>query len=123
MSFLRHKQIYQSDVFDRRTQGGVVSGFAPGTIVSMSLQPAIPWRVALLQGPPPLYQPMFIVDPVVGTVNHHPTGAGEFSTGTMGNFQPVLTPLAEARPLDEPVAGAMERPVWQCRHTRGPTMV
>jgi len=29
--------------------------------------------------------------PAVGTVNHHLAGAGEFSTGTLGNFQPALT--------------------------------
>ena len=30
----------------------------------------------------------------VSTVKHHFTGAGEFSTGRMGNFQPELTPDA-----------------------------
>ena len=32
-----------------QTQGEAVSGFAPGLIVLMSLQPDIPWRVALQQ--------------------------------------------------------------------------
>lgn len=27
-----------------------------------------------------------------GVYQHHLTGAGEFSTGEMGNFQPALTP-------------------------------
>jgi hypothetical protein len=30
---------------------------APNAIASMSLQLAIPWRVALQQSPPPLHQP------------------------------------------------------------------
>ena len=70
---------------------GTRSGFAPGLIVPMSLQPAIPRRVALQQSPPPLHQPESIVNPPAGTVNHHLPGAGEFSTGGMGNFQPALT--------------------------------
>jgi hypothetical protein len=66
-------------------------GFAPSPIVSMSLQPAIPRRVGLHQSPPPLYQPISMLNPPAETVNHHLTGAGEFSTGRMGNFQPELT--------------------------------
>jgi hypothetical protein len=31
------------------------------------------------------------LNPPAETVNHHLTGAGEFSTGRMGIFQPVLT--------------------------------
>jgi hypothetical protein len=72
-------------------KGGVVSGFALGLIVLMSLRPAIPRRVALLHCSPPLHQPFVMVNGVAGTVNHHLTGAGEFSTGTLGNFQPELT--------------------------------
>src|SRR5208337_4403585 len=34
---------------------------ASRTIVSMSLRPAIPWRVGLHQSPPPLHQPMTIL--------------------------------------------------------------
>jgi len=66
-------------------------GFAPGTHRLMSLRPAIPWRGALLHCPPPLYQPMSILNRLVGTVNHHLMRTGEFSTGDMGNFQPELT--------------------------------
>jgi hypothetical protein len=57
----------------------------------MSLRPAIPWRVALPHCSPPLHQPFVMVNRVAGTVNHHLAGAGEFSTGILGNFQPELT--------------------------------
>jgi hypothetical protein len=39
--------------------------------VSMSLQPAIPWRVALQQGPPPLHRPVSECDKVVLSVNRY----------------------------------------------------
>ena len=90
MSFLRHKQIYQSDLSAKR-RGGTDAGFAPCPIVLMSLRPAIPRQVGLHQSPPPLYQPISMLNPPAETVNHHLTGAGEFSTGKMGNFQPELT--------------------------------
>jgi hypothetical protein len=51
MSFLRHGKIYQSDEPERA--GGYRSA-SPATIVPMSLQPAIPSRVALQQCPCPL---------------------------------------------------------------------
>jgi hypothetical protein len=74
------------------TQGETRHGFAPAPlIVLMSLRPAIPWRVALLHCPPPLYRPESILNPPAETVNHHLPGAGEFSTGDLGNFQPALT--------------------------------
>jgi hypothetical protein len=38
---------------------------------SMSLQPAIPWRVALQQGPPPLHRPASECDKVVLAVNRY----------------------------------------------------
>ena len=38
--------------------GEAVIGSARGLIVWMSLQLAIPWRVALQRSPPPLYQPV-----------------------------------------------------------------
>ena len=81
-------------------KGGVVSGFALGLIVLMSLRPAIPQRVALLHCSPPLHQPFVIVNRVAGTVNHHLTRAGEFSTGTLGNFQPELTYLTKIKEAD-----------------------
>jgi len=90
MSFLRHQQIYRSDVsFSPRSEA--VPGFAPSFIVSMSLRPAISRQVGLHQSPPPLHRLDFILNPPAETVNHHPAGAGEFSTGEMRNFQPALT--------------------------------
>src|SRR6202049_1733298 len=74
-----------------KTEGEAIPGSAPGPIVSMSLQPAIPWRVALLHCPPPLHRLDFLYHPPAESVNHHLARAGEFSTGTMGNFQPELT--------------------------------
>jgi hypothetical protein len=74
-----------------QTQGEAVFGFALGPIVLMSLQPAIPWRVALQQSSPPFHRLDAMYHPPAETVNHHLARAGEFSTGTMGNFQPELT--------------------------------
>ena len=76
-----------------QTQGEAVSSSALRPIVLMSLQPAIPWRVALLQCPPPLHRLDSMYHPPAVTVNHHFARAEEFSTGTLGNFQPELTQL------------------------------
>ena len=96
MSFPRHPQIYQSDDgFGSRDEAA--SGFAPNPfIVLMSLRPAIPWRVGLHQSPPPLHQPVSMFHHPAETVNHHPLGVGEFSSGTLGIFQPELTLFALA---------------------------
>ena len=109
MSFLRHDEIYRSDVggktilslkpsrasrWSAPTQNkGRGSDPAPFPSSAMSLGSAIPWRVALQQSPPPLYRPESILQPPAETVNHHLTGAEEFSTGDLGNFQPALTGL------------------------------
>src|SRR6185312_14487310 len=74
-----------------KIRGEAVSGSAPSPIVLMSLQPAIPWWVALLHCPPPLHRPDSMFHPPAQTVNHHSTRGGEFSTGRMRNFQPELT--------------------------------
>jgi len=80
MSFLRHKQIY------RPILPAAALARRPGRcIVSMSLRPAIPWRVALLQQSPAM------LNRVAETVNHRFVRGGEFSTGTSGNFRPALT--------------------------------
>ena len=100
MSFLRHEQIYQSDVFCSGGRGEADDGFAPSLIVLMSLRPDIPWRVALQQSPPPLHRPESMLYPPAETVNHHPTGAGEFSTGDLGNFRPALTDMEQERDRD-----------------------
>ena len=107
MSFLRHNEIYRSDVVIKillrlglchasrwsapSQEKGRGSNLAPFPSSAMSLGPAIPWRVALQHCPPPLYRPESMVYPPAETVNHHLTGAGEFSTGDLGNFQPALT--------------------------------
>ena len=74
-----------------KIRSGAVCNSAPSLIVLMSLQPAIPWRVALLHCPPPLHRLDSMFHPPAETVNHHLTRAGEFSTGRMRNFQPELT--------------------------------
>ena|SRR5580698_6027858 len=81
------------DFLKPKPQGETMTGSALRLIVLMSLQPAIPWRVALLHCPPPLHRLDTILHRPANFVNHHPAGAGEFSTGTMGNFQPELTAL------------------------------
>ena len=109
MSFLRHDEIYRSDVGGKNILSLEPSaasrwsapsqdkgrGFDPAPFPSsaMSLGSAIPWRVALQQSPPPLHRPESTLYPPAETVNHHLAGAGEFSTGEMGNFQPALTKL------------------------------
>lgn len=113
MSFLRHHEIYRSDVGIKTILGlGPCTasrwpapshekgcGFNPAPFPSsaMSLGSAIPRQVALQQCPPPLHRPESMLYPPAETVNHHLTGAGEFSTGTLGNFQPVLTHSPQAK--------------------------
>jgi hypothetical protein len=82
------------DFLKPKPQGEAEAGCALGPIVLMSLQPAIPWRVALLHCPPPLRRLVTMLHRPADFVNHHLAGAGEFSTGTMGNFQPELTNCA-----------------------------
>ena len=76
-------------------RGEASAGFAPETIVLTSLQPVIPWQVALLHCLPPLHQLDSMYHPPVESVNHHLARAGEFPAGTLGNFQPVLTHITE----------------------------
>ena len=107
MSFLRHDEIYRSDVAFKtmpKFQLYAASRWSalnkpkgrgcyptPFPSSAMSLGSAIPWRVALQQSPPLLHRPESMLYPPTETVNHHLTGAGEFSTGDLGNFQPALT--------------------------------
>jgi hypothetical protein len=60
MSFLRHKEIYQSD--DKLTGAPLTD--APSLIVLMSFRLAIPQRVALQHCPPPLHQPRKCLTPL-----------------------------------------------------------
>src|SRR5436309_15412036 len=78
-------------MFSFTIRGEAPFGSAPSLIVLMSLQPAIPRQVALLQCLPPLHRLDSMFHLPAGTVNHHLTRAGEFSTGRTGNFQPELT--------------------------------
>src|ERR1700710_1130194 len=107
MSFLRHRQIYQSDV-SFKARGDAVSGSAPRTIVLMSLRPAIPRRVGLHQSPPPLHQPVSMLNPPAENVNHPVTRAEGFSTGRMRNFQPELTQGSSARTMSELTTAELE---------------
>src|SRR5437763_3929306 len=80
-------------MFSFTIRGESPFGSVPSLIVLMSLQPAIPRQVALLQCLPPLHRLHSMFHLPAGTVNHHLTRAGEFSTGRTGNFQPELTYL------------------------------
>jgi hypothetical protein len=53
--------------------------------VSMSLQPVIPWRVALQQCPPPLHRPASECDKVVLSVNRY---GGQWQHRRPGQLQP-----------------------------------
>src|SRR6478672_412912 len=66
MSFLRHGQIYQSDVFGSEWQSEAGYRFAPPLIVLMSLRPAIPRRVALLHCSLPLHRAIAMMNGVAG---------------------------------------------------------
>jgi len=106
MSFLRHDEIYRSDVGMKTILGLEPSAAsrwsassqdkgrgldpAPFPSSAMSLGPAIPWRVALQQSPPPLHRPESMLYPLAETVNHHLTGLRNFR-GDWGNLQPVWT--------------------------------
>ena len=79
------------DFLKPKPQDEALTGFALRPVVLMSLQPAIPWRVALLHCPPPLHRLVTMLHRPADFVNHHLSGAEEFSTGTMGNFQSDLT--------------------------------
>lgn len=136
MSFLRHGEIYRSDVGAAVRQGFALASPGIGSVArwpasrlesaglhengersqaafpvsssTMSLEPAIPWRVGLHQSPPPLHRPTSMLHRSAGTVNHHLAGGGEFSTGGMGKFQPALTllpPYRNSRRVSSPLVG------------------
>jgi hypothetical protein len=66
MSFLRHKQIYQSDVSCWEWQSEADCRFALPLIVLMSLRPAIPRRVALLHCSLPLHRTILMMKRLAG---------------------------------------------------------
>jgi hypothetical protein len=59
--------------------------------VSMSLQPVIPWRVALQQCPPPLHRPASECDKVVLSVNRYRDNS---NIADPVNFNRLPEPLA-----------------------------
>lgn len=67
MSFSRHRQIYHPIVVLYRRKRALRLRFRRHRL--MSLQPAIPWWVALLQSPPPLRQSSFILMRWLAVVN------------------------------------------------------
>ena len=91
MSFFRHRQIYQSDAFfaSSRRQSSVrlrprshrLDEFA-ASYSSAGWSPPEPTSASPAG---------FIFNQPAETVNHLLRGVGDFSTGRMGNFQPVLT--------------------------------
>jgi DNA replication protein DnaC len=91
MSFLRHGESINPMHSWLQAEGGTVSGSALRShrfdefAASYSLASCSP---ALLASALPAG---LILHPTAESVNHHLTGAGEFSTGVMGNFQPALT--------------------------------
>jgi hypothetical protein len=56
MSFLRHEEIYRSDVRPGYSWSGNPWSPPQRSSAAMSFQSAIPWRVALRQSPPPLHR-------------------------------------------------------------------
>jgi hypothetical protein len=96
MSFLRHKQIYQSDAVQTPERGRI--RLRPGSLrfdESAASYSLAGWSPPV-ESPPPLYQPVSIFGPPAEAVNHHPAGAGEFSTGEMRNFHPALTKISNS---------------------------
>lgn len=91
MSFLRHRQIYQSDVLFWLRPGRSCSSASPWahrldeSATGYSLVSCTP--AELTSASPGIS----MVNPIAGIVNHHLARAGEFSTGDLGNFQPELT--------------------------------
>ncbi len=69
-----------------------------------------PWRVALQQSLPPLHRQESMVYLPAETVNHPLKRAGESSTGSLGNFQPALTPPSSYRGRVQRAENAMEYP-------------
>ena len=81
-------------MFSFTIRGEAPFGSAPSLVVLMSLQPAIPRQVTLLQCLPPLHRLDSMFHLPARTVNHHSTRAEEFSTGVdIG----ALKPFPEAR--------------------------
>jgi hypothetical protein len=90
MSFLRHSDLSSGGGFEAGLGAKQVPPPPPSHRLDES-QPVIPWQVALLQGLPPLHQPVSSSLQSAATVNFHRLRVVEFSIGRMRNFQSVLT--------------------------------
>ena len=99
MSFLRHGQIYPSDIdFKNRGQAFVqlrpelhrLDEFATGYSLA-GCTPALPASAS---------PALFMFNEPAETVNHHLSRAGEFSTGILRNFQPELTLVSQSGKFD-----------------------
>jgi hypothetical protein len=89
MSFLRHgRSLVRWDLGPGAKQTD--ASLPPSHRLDES-QLDIPRRVALLQSPPPLHQPISSSRPSAANVNLTRRKVGEFSTGIMRSFQPELT--------------------------------
>jgi hypothetical protein len=62
MSFLRHEEIYRSDVSPATAGSGNSWSPLQRSSAAMSFQSAIPWRVALRQSLPPLHRLVTILN-------------------------------------------------------------
>jgi hypothetical protein len=89
MSFLRHGQSIVRWEFMAGAEP--LGAPLPPSHRLDELQPVIPWRVALLQSPLLLHQPVSSLPQPAATVNRERTRVAGFSTGIMLKFQPELT--------------------------------
>jgi hypothetical protein len=102
MSFLRHGQIYQSDVFFGSGRGRSCFRLRPRSHRFDEF--AASYSLAGWSPPEPTsaLPAGFIFDQPAETFNHLLRGVAYFSTGRMGNFQPVLTKLNFGRRATSP---------------------
>lgn len=122
MSFLRHDKTYRSDVGGGVRRSCVSSSSAAGSFVevaegclenangersanriprlsfTMSLGSAIPWRVALRQGPTPLQRPASMLHQSDETVKRPPMRGGNFRPPTWGIFNRRRQVVGRHRP-------------------------
>jgi hypothetical protein len=111
MSFFRHRQIYQSDVISTQRRSRLrlrlrahrVDEFAASYSLA-GCTPALPASASPAGS---------ILKQPAETVNRSLRKVGEFSTGTMGNFQSVLTKRRATlipRKSEPPYCGTSTRP-------------
>lgn len=91
MSFLRHERSIRRWGFQVGLGADKHTAPLPPSHRLDESQPVIPRQVALLHCLLPLHQPVLSSLRSAGTVNRDRTKVAGFSTGTMRDFQPVLT--------------------------------